>query len=100
MRAAVIRGIGQKFDVCEVSIAAPVGSEVLVDVRASGICHSDIYVAETGGMGFAMPIMLGHEVAGVATAVGPDVTRIKVGDHVVAAALQPCGSCRGCLQGR
>jgi S-(hydroxymethyl)glutathione dehydrogenase/alcohol dehydrogenase len=100
MLAAVIRGVGQKFEIAEVSIAEPLGHEVLVDVRASGVCHSDIYVAETGGMGFAMPILLGHEVAGVVRAVGPDVSRLKIGDHVVGAALQPCGSCPACLRGR
>ena len=100
MLAAVIRGVGQKFEISEVSIAEPLDHEVLVDVRASGVCHSDIYVAQTGGMGFQMPIILGHEVAGVVAAVGSAVSRIKVGDHVVAAALQPCGQCRACLKGR
>ncbi|KJL42337.1 Zn-dependent alcohol dehydrogenase [Microbacterium trichothecenolyticum] len=100
MRAAVIRGVGQAFDVTEVEIAQPIDHEVLVDVRASGVCHSDIYVQQTGGMNFDMPILLGHEIAGVVAAVGPLVTRLKVGDHVVGAALQPCGGCRGCLQGK
>jgi S-(hydroxymethyl)glutathione dehydrogenase/alcohol dehydrogenase len=100
VKAAVVRGVGQKFDVADVSLDEPTGREVLVDVRASGVCHSDIYVAETGGMGFEMPIVLGHEVAGVVAVVGPAASRIKVGDHVVAAALQPCGNCRACLQAR
>jgi S-(hydroxymethyl)glutathione dehydrogenase / alcohol dehydrogenase len=100
MRAAVIRGIGKKFEISEVTIAAPMEHEVLVDVRASGLCHSDIYVAQTGGMGFPMPIILGHEIAGVVAAVGPAVSRLRVGDHVVAAALRPCGQCRACLKGR
>jgi S-(hydroxymethyl)glutathione dehydrogenase/alcohol dehydrogenase len=98
MRAAVTRGVGQKFDVVEVTIAEPTGQEVLVEVRASGLCHSDITVAQEG-MGVAMPAVLGHEIAGVVTAVGPAVSRIKVGDHVVAAALQPCGRCGACLKG-
>ena len=100
MKAAVVRGIGERFDIADVAIDEPTGREVLVDVRASGVCHSDIYVAETGGMGFGMPILLGHEIAGVVAAVGPAVTRIKVGDHVVAAALQPCGACPACLQSK
>jgi len=100
MQAAVIRGIGEKFDISEVAIAEPMDHEVLVDVRASGVCHSDIFVAETGGMGFGMPILLGHEIAGVVAAVGSAVSRLHVGDHVVAAALQPCGECPACLKGR
>jgi S-(hydroxymethyl)glutathione dehydrogenase/alcohol dehydrogenase len=98
MRAAVIRGIGQKFEIADVAIAEPTGQEVLVDVRASGLCHSDITVAEQG-MGVGMPVVLGHEIAGVVTAVGSAVSRIRVGDHVVAAALQPCGQCQACLKG-
>lgn len=98
MRAAVIRGIGEKFEIADITLAAPIGQEVLVEVRASGLCHSDITVAQTG-MGIATPIVLGHEIAGVVKAVGPLVTRIQVGDHVVAAALQPCGRCPACLRG-
>jgi S-(hydroxymethyl)glutathione dehydrogenase/alcohol dehydrogenase len=98
MRAALIREIGQPFQIEDITIAAPIGREVLVDVRASGLCHSDITVARTG-MGIGLPAVLGHEIAGVVAAVGPDVTRIKIGDHVVAAALQPCGHCQACLRG-
>jgi S-(hydroxymethyl)glutathione dehydrogenase/alcohol dehydrogenase len=98
MRAALIREIGQPFQVEEVHIAAPTGREVLVDVRASGLCHSDITVARSG-MGIGLPAVLGHEISGVVAAVGDSVTRIKVGDHVVAAALQPCGHCQACLRG-
>lgn len=99
MRAAVTRGVGEKFEISEVTIAEPMDHEVLVDIRASGLCHSDITVAEQG-MGVPMPVVLGHEIAGVVTAVGSAVSRIRVGDHVVAAALQPCGQCRACLKGR
>lgn len=98
VRAAVVRATGGKFEMSDVVIAEPIGREVLVEVRASGLCHSDITVAHTG-MGGDWPMVLGHEIAGVVTAVGPDVLRIKVGDHVVAAALRPCGRCRACLKG-
>lgn len=98
MRAAVIREIGEPFEIAQVTLSDPVGREVLVEVRASGLCHSDITVAKTG-MGVSTPIVLGHEIAGVVKAVGPLVTRIQIGDHVVAAALQPCGHCPACLRG-
>ncbi|GAB3605607.1 Zn-dependent alcohol dehydrogenase [Conyzicola nivalis] len=98
MRAALIREVGQPFQVENITIAAPVDREVLVEIRASGLCHSDITVAKNG-MGIGLPAVLGHEISGVVTAVGPAVSRIKVGDHVVAAALQPCGHCQACLRG-
>lgn len=98
MRAAVIRKIGDDFEIADVTAAPPVGKEVLVEIRASGLCHSDITVAKTD-MGVPAPIVLGHEIAGVVKAVGPMVSRIKIGDHVVAAALQPCGECPACLRG-
>src|SRR4051812_1262344 len=98
MRAAVIRGVGEKFEISEVTIAEPIEHEVLVDIRASGLCHSDITVAENEGW-VPLPAVLGHEIAGVVTAVGSAVSRISVGDHVVAAALQPCGRCQACLKG-
>ncbi|WP_328810488.1 Zn-dependent alcohol dehydrogenase [Rhodococcus sp. NBC_00294] len=99
MRAAVIRGVGRRFEIEDVTVDDPIDHEVLVEVRASGLCHSDITVATTD-MGVPMPSVLGHEIAGVVIAVGPAVTRIRVGDHVVAAALQPCGACRACLRGK
>ncbi|MGR6520275.1 zinc-binding dehydrogenase (plasmid) [Rhodococcus erythropolis] len=98
VRAVVTRKTGQSFEVSEVRIAEPIGQEVLVEVRASGLCHSDISVARTG-MGGDWPMVLGHEIAGVVVAVGPSASRIKVGDHVVAAALRPCGQCSACLKG-
>ncbi|PZH18830.1 alcohol dehydrogenase [Streptomyces sp. NTH33] len=92
MRAAVIREGGEKFEISNVTIDEPMEQEVLVDVRAPGLCHSDTTVAKMG-MGVGMPIVLGHEIAGVA-AVGSAVSRVSVGDHVVAAAVQPCGQRR------
>lgn len=99
MRAAVVRAVGEKFEICDIEVGEPQEREVLVEVRASGLCHSDITVAQHG-MGTPMPVVLGHEIAGVVTAVGPGTDRIRVGDHVIAAALQPCGRCRPCLRGR
>lgn len=99
MKASVVSGPGQGFHVQEVDIAQPIGREVLVDVKASGLCHSDLSVA-TFLEGMAFPAVLGHEVAGVVTATGPEVTEFTVGDHVVASLIQFCGKCRNCLAGR
>ena len=99
MKAAVLDGVGQPFQVQDIDICGPTGREVLIDVRASGLCHSDMHVAQTH-VGFPMPAVLGHEVAGVVAEIGPDVTEFRVGDHVVSSPIHSCGHCRGCLTGR
>ncbi|MFE7980285.1 zinc-binding dehydrogenase [Streptomyces shenzhenensis] len=98
MKACVTKGLGQGFVVEEVELAAPAGHEVRVAVRASGLCHSDLSVATFIGGEF--PVVLGHEVAGVVTEVGPEVTQVKSGDHVVGSLIQYCGACVNCLGGR
>ncbi|WP_345067809.1 zinc-binding dehydrogenase [Leifsonia kafniensis] len=83
----------------EVEIAAPGPGEVLVEVRASGICHSDFLASRTLPPGL-LPIILGHEVAGVVLEVGPGVRRLTPGDHVVACEVSHCGHCVECISGR
>ncbi|KDA05321.1 alcohol dehydrogenase [Microbacterium sp. CH12i] len=98
MRAAVINAIGSAFEIEEVEIAEPQGSEVLVDVRAVGLCHSDLHFAQAD-VGMPLPLVLGHEVAGVVVAVGEDVTGLVPGDHVVGSLIQSCGTCPRCTAG-
>jgi S-(hydroxymethyl)glutathione dehydrogenase/alcohol dehydrogenase len=98
MKALVIDGVGARFELEDVDIAAPVGHEVLVDVRASGLCHTGLTIANHGL--FPTPSVLGHEVAGVVAGVGPDVAELRVGDHVVGSLTQACGACARCLSGR
>jgi S-(hydroxymethyl)glutathione dehydrogenase/alcohol dehydrogenase len=99
MRANLVREIGAGF-VCEdVDLADPLGREVRVDVKASGLCHTDLTYANHD-MGNPLPALLGHEVAGVVAAVGPEVTELAVGDHVVGCLVQSCGKCKACLTGR
>ena len=83
----------------EVSLAQPEGREVLVEVRASGICHSDMTAAQSND-GTPRPAIFGHEVAGVVIAVGRLVTTLEAGDHVVACGVDHCGTCADCLRGR
>jgi hypothetical protein len=73
MKAALINEVGRGFDNEDIEISAPAGREVLVEVRASGLCHSDLTVA-THGMGYLTPAVWGHEVVGVVTDIGPRVT--------------------------
>lgn len=99
MKAAVLNAHEGLFDIEDVSIDAPKGREVLVDVKATGLCHSDLHFAEAN-YGTPLPAVLGHELAGVVIAVGPDVREIRVGDHVVGSLVQYCGHCVSCLSGR
>lgn len=98
MKALVLNALGRGFDFEDVDIAAPVGHEVLVDVQASGLCHTDLLFA-THDIA-PTPSVLGHEVAGIVAEVGPDVAQISVGDHVVGSLAQSCGACARCLSGR
>jgi S-(hydroxymethyl)glutathione dehydrogenase / alcohol dehydrogenase len=99
MRAAVVNGVGEGFVIEDVDIAEPVGREVLVQVKAAGLCHTDLTIANHG-LGYPMPSVLGHEVAGVVTAVGPDVTQVRLGDHIIGCLLQSCGMCIKCRIGK
>jgi S-(hydroxymethyl)glutathione dehydrogenase/alcohol dehydrogenase len=99
MKAAVVEAVGRPFEIVELEIDDPIGREVLVEVRASGLCHSDLHIA-TKDYGYPMPIVLGHELAGVVVAVGPEVTDLEIGDHVVGSLIQFCGRCDACLSGR
>src|SRR6202167_2528929 len=98
MQALVVNAVGGGFDLEDVDIAAPIGREVLVDVQAAGLCHTDLLFATHD---FApTPAVLGHEVAGIVAAMGPDVAHIRVGAHVVGSLAQSCGACARCLSGR
>lgn len=99
MRASVSEAVGSPFTTKDVEIAEPIGREVLIDVRASGLCHSDLHIVESG-YGFPFPAVYGHEISGVVTALGPQVSTIAVGDHVVGCLIQFCGACTTCLSGR
>jgi S-(hydroxymethyl)glutathione dehydrogenase/alcohol dehydrogenase len=98
VKALVLNTLGQGFNYEAVDIAAPLGHEVLVDVKASGLCHTDMLFATHDIV--PLPAVLGHEVAGVVAEVGTDVVQIRVGDHVVGSLAQSCGACARCLSGR
>ena len=98
MKALVVNTLGRGFDYEDVQIAQPIGREALVNVRAAGRCHTDLSFATHNIV--PMPAVLGHEVAGIVAAVGPDVTQLHVRDHVVGSLAQSCGACARCLSGR
>ena len=98
MKAAVMRDIGQPMGIEQVSISKPQGREVLVRLKAVGVCHSDLHVL-TGDSPHPLPAILGHEAAGVVEQVGPEVHHVKPGDHVIVCLTFHCGHCEHCLGG-
>ncbi len=88
MKAAVCYALGQPLVVEEITIDPPQRGEVLVRLRASGICHSDIHLVR-GDWGDTLPVVAGHEGAGVVAEVGAGVVGIRTGDHVVAVSIAP-----------
>jgi S-(hydroxymethyl)glutathione dehydrogenase/alcohol dehydrogenase len=98
MKASVVMTRGGGFSVGDVQIAEPIGREVVV-TKASGLCHTDLTLANAD-LGYPVPAVFGHEAAGIVVAVGPDVTQVAEGDHVVGCLIQFCGQCIKCLSGR
>ncbi|MFI7141026.1 NAD(P)-dependent alcohol dehydrogenase [Streptomyces massasporeus] len=96
-RAAVVESGGAPFTLCDVVLDAPGPHEALVRMVATGLCHTDLGVA-SGGLPFPLPGVLGHEGAGVVEAVGPAVTGVAPGDHVLLS-FTSCGDCRNCRGG-
>ena len=98
MKAALCREFGKPLVIEDVTLAPPGPGEVRVTVKACAICHSDITYAE-GGWGGDLPILFGHEAAGVVTELGAGVSHLAVGDHVVATLIRSCKTCHYCAQG-
>jgi S-(hydroxymethyl)glutathione dehydrogenase/alcohol dehydrogenase len=99
VRAVVFDGTPGGIEVADVELAAPRSGEVEVAIAAAGVCHSDLHVIR-GEWAIPLPVVLGHEGAGVVTALGDDVTDLAVGDHVVLSWVPQCGTCRQCCLGR
>ena len=98
--AMVFVGVDQPLVRETLDLTAPTGDQVLVRMKASGVCHSDLHVLNGDWPMPDGPIVLGHEGSGVVEAVGPQVTEVSVGDHVVLSWLASCRRCVACLSGR
>jgi Zn-dependent alcohol dehydrogenase len=99
MRAAVLEAPGAPIQVYDdVELDEPRAGEVLVRVAHCGVCHSDLSLAD-GQLPPPTPVVLGHEASGVVEAVGPGVTSLAEGDHVVLTPCPPCGRCYWCVRG-
>lgn len=99
MKAAVIYELNTAMKVEEVTLDEPQGHEVLVKLEAAGTCHSDLYFIR-GRIPVPLPLVMGHEGAGIVEKVGPDVATLKPGDHVILMVAFTCGKCRYCIAGR
>ena len=98
MKAAVLREVGKPLEIEDIEISKPKSREVLIRTSATGVCHSDVHFVR-GAYPAELPIVLGHESAGVVEQVGEDVTYVKPGDHVITCLSVFCGYCEPCLTG-
>jgi S-(hydroxymethyl)glutathione dehydrogenase/alcohol dehydrogenase len=99
MKAAVLYEPRKPLVIENLRLDPPQAGEVRVRVAANGVCHSDLHVM-TGDMRMPLPMVLGHEGAGIVAEVGPGVTSVHEGDHVVLSFQPVCGTCHACTQGR
>ena len=95
MKAAVLNAPKTPLTIEDLTIDEPIAGEALVRVVAAGVCHSDLHFIE-GTYPGRLPMVLGHEVAGVVEKVGPGVTHVQAGDRVIMGFVQPCGHCKYC----
>ena len=98
VKGVVARGKGAPVSVETIVVPDPGPGEAVVDVQACGVCHTDLHYRE-GGINDDFPFLLGHEAAGVVSAVGEGVTNVAVGDYVILNWRAVCGQCRACLKG-
>jgi S-(hydroxymethyl)glutathione dehydrogenase/alcohol dehydrogenase len=96
-RAAVAFEAKKPLEIVEVDLEGPRAFEVLVEIRATGICHTDAYTLDGLDSEGLFPSILGHEGAGVVLEVGPGVTSVKPGDHVIPLYTPECRQCKSCL---
>jgi Zn-dependent alcohol dehydrogenase len=98
-RAVVARELGLPVSVEQIEVQSPRHGEVMIRLAACGVCHSDLS-ATNGTIAYPLPLVLGHEGAGIVTAVGEGVSRYAIGDHVVSSFVSICGRCHYCQTGR
>ena len=94
----MVHAIDAPIEIVELDLDGPYDGEVLIRWRYAGLCHSDLHV-QTGHLPMQLPFVLGHEGAGIVEQVGPGVSRVSAGDHVVCSFVPSCGVCRWCATG-
>jgi S-(hydroxymethyl)glutathione dehydrogenase/alcohol dehydrogenase len=98
-RAALLHGLNEPLTIEEVDLREPGPGEVLVEIKAAGVCHSDLHVIE-GHIPTGFPSLLGHEAGGVVLRCGPGVTALEPGDHVIPLFNAECRNCAYCTSGK
>ena len=96
-KAAVALEAGKPLEIMEVNLEGPKEGEVLVEIKATGICHTDEFTRSGADPEGLFPAILGHEGAGVVVEVGPGVKDLKPGDHVIPLYTAECRECEYCL---
>jgi S-(hydroxymethyl)glutathione dehydrogenase/alcohol dehydrogenase len=96
-RAAIAIAPNRPLEIHEVDLEGPKAGEVLVEIMATGVCHTDAYTLEGKDSEGIFPSILGHEGAGIVREIGPGVTSVKVGDHVIPLYTPECRQCKSCL---
>jgi len=96
-RAALAVAPNQKLEIVELDLAGPKAGEVLVEIKATGVCHTDAYTLEGKDSEGIFPSVLGHEGAGIVREIGAGVTSVAVGDHVIPLYTPECRQCKTCL---
>jgi S-(hydroxymethyl)glutathione dehydrogenase / alcohol dehydrogenase len=96
-RAAIATGAGKPLEIHEVNLQGPKAGEVLVEIKATGVCHTDYYTLSGKDSEGVFPSILGHEGAGIVREVGEGVTSVKPGDHVIPLYTPECRQCKTCL---
>ena len=99
-RAAVAVEAGKPLEIMEVNLAGPQPGEVMIEIKATGICHTDEFTLSGADPEGLFPAILGHEGAGVVVEVGAGVTSVKPGDHVIPLYTPECRACPSCLSGK
>jgi S-(hydroxymethyl)glutathione dehydrogenase / alcohol dehydrogenase len=97
VKAAVAFEAGQPLSIETVQLEGPRSGEVLIEVKATGVCHTDAFTLSGRDPEGLFPVILGHEGAGVVVEVGPDVKSLRVGDHVIPLYIPECRQCEYCL---
>ncbi|GAB1538418.1 hypothetical protein NUACC21_10790 [Scytonema sp. NUACC21] len=97
VKAAVAHGSGQPLTLETVQLEGPRAGEVMVEIKASGVCHTDAYTLSGADPEGLFPAILGHEGAGIVVEVGEGVTSVKPGDHVIPLYTPECRQCEYCL---
>jgi S-(hydroxymethyl)glutathione dehydrogenase / alcohol dehydrogenase len=99
-RAAVAFEKAQPLEIVEIDVQAPQAGEVMVQIKATGVCHTDAYTLSGADPEGLFPAVLGHEGAGVVVAIGTGVTSVQVGDHVIPLYTPECRQCKYCRSGK